>query len=244
VKVVGVTGAKVIPGLEAAPTQDFLAILSPTFVFPTPASFVDVVVASRKSQIAVLGALIKHFGFGVLGMLPALKTALDSSPRSLAERTYFTALPIRLGPEAGKIRFRPVDVPAPVTTGSGPDVLSTELAARVKASPLAFSVDIQRFVDETRTPIEQPALVWAESVSPWVPVARLSIPAQDTISPEGRKLAAHVERLSFDPWHALVEHRPLGPIMRARGAAYKRAVGLRGVISELEVRPPSAVMRD
>ena len=242
VKVVGVAGAKVIPGLEAAPTQDFLGILSPTFVFPDAAAFVDVVIASRSGQLAVLRALISHFGFGVLRMLPALKQALDSSTTSLAERSYFTALPIRLGPEAGKLSFRPVDVPPPAAAGSGPDALSMELRARVKASPLSFSVEVQRFVDETRTPIERPAVAWPESVSPWVPVARLAIPAQDTASAAGQKLTLHVERLSFDPWHALVEHRPLGPIMRARGAAYKRAVGLRDVISELEVRPPSAVM--
>jgi len=58
----------------------------------------------------------------------------------------------------------------------------------------------------------------------------------------GRALAAYVERLSFDPWHALVEHRPLGAVMRARAVAYKRAVIARGAISELEVKPPAAPM--
>jgi hypothetical protein len=51
-----------------------------------------------------------------------------------------------------------------------------------------------------------------------------------------------VERLSFDPWHALVEHRPLGVVMRARAVAYRRAVAAHGAISELEVKPPSIVM--
>jgi hypothetical protein len=34
-------------------------------------------------------------------------------------------------------------------------------------------------------------------------------------------LSEYVETLSFDPWHALVEHRPLGDIMRARNVAYR-----------------------
>jgi hypothetical protein len=112
----------------------------------------------------------------------------------------------------------------------------------VRASPLSFRVEAQRFVDELRTPIEDPTVEWGERDAPWVALARLAIPAQATESRAGRALAAYVERLSFDPWHALVEHRPLGVVMRARAVAYKRAVIARGAISELEVRPPSAVM--
>jgi hypothetical protein len=243
VKVVGVAGPKVIPGLESASTQDFLGILTPTFPFKDPAAFVDIVAGMRRGQLGVLKAILKHFGFfGLLGVISRLKRSVDASTQSLAERTYFTAVPIRLGPEAMKLRFRPIDLPPAVVASSGADVLTSELRARLRASPLAFSVEAQRFVDETRTPIEDPTVEWPESVSPWTAVARLSIPAQATDSAAGMKLASYVERLSFDPWHALVEHRPLGAIMRARGAAYRHAVLARGATSELDVRPPSAVI--
>jgi len=243
VKVLGVAGPKVIPGLESASTQDFLAVLSPTFPFKDPAAFVDIAMAGRRGRLAVLGAVLKHYGLaGLLGALPRLQRALDSSMRSLAERTYFTAVPLRLGPHAVKLRFRPVDVPPPVPPVGGPDALAVELQARVRASSLSFRVEAQRFVDESRTPIEDPTVEWAEKVSPWAALARLTIPAQAAESRAGRALAAYVERLSFDPWHALVEHRPLGVVMRARAVAYKRAVSARGAVSELEVKPPSEVM--
>jgi hypothetical protein len=243
VKVLGVAGPKVIPGLESASTQDFLAILSPTFPFKDPAAFVDIAVAGRRGRLAVLAAVLKHYGLtGLLGALPRLQRALDSSMRSLAERTYFTAVPLRLGPHAVKLRFRPVDVPPPAPPVGGPDALAVELHARVRASSLSFRVEAQRFVDESRTPIEDPTVEWAEKVSPWAALARLTIPAQAAESRAGRALTAYVERLSFDPWHALVEHRPLGVVMRARAVAYKRAVIARGAVSELEVKPPSAVM--
>jgi len=243
VKVLGVAGPKVIPGLESASTQDFLAILSPTFPFKDPAAFVDIAVAGRRGRLAVLGAVLKHYGLtGLLGALPRLQRALDSSMRSLAERTYFTAVPLRLGPHAVKLRFRPVDVPPPAPPVGGPDALAVELLARVRASSLSFRVEAQRFVDESRTPIEDPTVEWAEKVSPWAALARLTIPAQAAESRAGRALAAYVERLSFDPWHALVEHRPLGVVMRARAVAYRRAVAAHGAISELEVKPPSTVM--
>jgi hypothetical protein len=243
VKVLGVAGPKVLPGLESATTQDFLAILSPTFPFKDPAAFVDIAMAGRRGRLAVLGAVLKHYGLGGLfGTLPRLQRALDSSMRSLAERTYFTAVPLRLGPHAVKLRFRPVDVPPPVPPVGGPDALAVELQARVRASSLSFRVEAQRFVDESRTPIEDPTVEWTERVSPWTAVARLTIPAQAAESRAGRALAAYVERLSFDPWHALVEHRPLGVVMRARAVAYQRAAIARGAVSELEVEPPSALM--
>ena len=52
VKVLGVAGPKVIPGLESASTQDFLAILSPTFPFKDPAAFVEIGRASCRERVS------------------------------------------------------------------------------------------------------------------------------------------------------------------------------------------------
>jgi hypothetical protein len=43
-------------------------------------------------------------------------------------------------------------------------------------------------------------------------------------TPERMKEA---EDMSFDPWHALAEHRPLGGINRARRAVYAASLKLR-----------------
>lgn len=236
VKVCGVPGAKVIPGLEDAETQDFLAILTPTFGFKRPEAFVDVAVAAQKGQLAVLGAIVRNFGlFGAFGMLPKLQAALDKSRASLAERTYYTALPIRLGPGAVKVRFR-AEANGGAQATPGDDALGQELRDRVAKDEVRFALEVQRFADEARTPIEDPTVLWD---TPWVRAATLAIPAQDTRAPEGEKLSAYVESLSFDPWHALVEHRPLGAIMRARAAAYRVSVEARGARDERTVVPPS-----
>ena len=81
-------------------------------------------------------------------------------------------------------------------------------------------------------PIENSAVEWKETDSPFVSVARLTIPAQDIDSPEGRITANLVEALSFDPWHAPVEFRPLGALMRARNAAYRVSTRSRGAAPE------------
>ena len=75
-------------------------------------------------------------------------------------------------------------------------------------------------MDEQRTPIEDGSVDWPVDIAPYVRVARLVIPQQDAASERGRSLAAHIQKLSFDPWHALAEHRPLGGMMRARKVTY------------------------
>jgi hypothetical protein len=57
-----------------------------------------------------------------------------------------------------------------------------------------FDVSVQFFVDEQRTPIEDASVEWSESVSPFIPVARLEIPAQDVLGDDGKALEAQVGR--------------------------------------------------
>ena len=57
---------------------------------------------------------------------------------------------------------------------------------------------------------------WEEKDAPFVKVARLRIPCCEL--DDG--LRDKVNRLSFTPWHATDEHRPLGNVMRARKVAY------------------------
>lgn len=61
---------------------------------------------------------------------------------------------------------------------------------------------------------------WPEEIAPFVTVAVLSVPTQYTESTEGSKLATAIEAAAFDPWNALIEHRPLGEVMRARKVVY------------------------
>ena len=101
------------------------------------------------------------------------------------------------------------------------DYLGEELASRVKTGPVVYDLRIQFYTDEASTPIEVHDREW---VGEWVTIGTLTIPQQDTASPRGRRVTELVEKMSFDPWHALVEHRPLGNMMRARNHAYRLSV--------------------
>ena len=70
-------------------------------------------------------------------------------------------------------------------------------------------------------PVEDPTVRWTSEP---VPVATIRVGPQSFDTPEGMK---QCEELSFDSWHALAEHRPLGGINRARKAVYIASVELR-----------------
>jgi hypothetical protein len=105
--------------------------------------------------------------------------------------------------------------------GRSPDHLAEELTARLKAGPVSWDFQVQFFVDEERTPIEDASKEWSEADAPFVTLARLTLPSQDPASPRGQRIAQLVDQLSFDPWHATEDFRPLGDMMRARAHAYR-----------------------
>lgn len=233
VKVIGVPGKKLIPGLEDVRTQDFLAILTPTVPFPTPESFVGVVVAASGSKLLALPRVIRALGIGrFASVLKQLKAGLERPVASLAEVPFYTPLPIRWGDAAVKFMWAPLTSGAAGGATEGDERFAQDLAARLRGGPLRWELRIQAWVDEARTPIEDPTVLWDPAASPWVPVGRLELPQQDLEGAAAKELAARVERLSFDPWHAPAEFRPLGAMMRARAAAYRESVTERGVDAE------------
>jgi hypothetical protein len=223
VKVLGVPGKKLIRGLEHAPTQDFLFIQMSHLAFRDSAEFIAFVRA-MSSPLLALPRLLDAFGLGVFGLIWRLRAALGPTGVTLARTSFYTALPIRMGAYAGKLSLVPMGAVADRPLPAGPDAHAADLAARVAEGPLRYSLRVQLFRNDADTPLEDASVEWKEDVAPWIEVGRLTIPKQDPASPRGRKVADFVDRLSFDPWHALVDHRPLGDIMRARNVAYRVSV--------------------
>ena len=73
-------------------------------------------------------------------------------------------------------------------------------------------------------PIENAAVLWPERLSPRVSVATLRIPRQKFDSLAQIQFA---RRLSYNPWHCVPEHRPLGNQSRARHRMYYELSKLR-----------------
>ena len=136
--------------------------------------------------------------------------------------------PIKLGPYAVKFTVRPTDGTKPARKRRRTDdFLREELTERLRAGDLNFEFVVQFYVNDRFTPIEDSSVPWKPEHAPFVTVARLRIPKCDLSDPRIKALSVAVDRLSFNPWHAIEDHRPLGNVMRARKVAYQRSSDFR-----------------
>ena len=229
VKLLGVGGKKLIPGMEDETTQDFLAIRDASVPFANATEFIAAVRAGI-SPLAIFGFFGAAGFFRGIGILRRLTAGLGRPIASLATTRYFSALPIQLGEHAVKYSLAPRESGG--SADETPVDLGAELAERLKKGPVSWDFQLQFFVDEASTPIEDPTVAWSEEESPWLTVARLTLVEQDPTSERGKKIHEGVEPMSFDPWHAAVELKPLGQMMRARNHAYRESTIERGAAKE------------
>jgi hypothetical protein len=232
VKLLGVGGKKIIPGLENAPTQDFLLIGAPALPFKNADEFVPFV--TNIGNPWGLPLIILKVGLGrTLEIIKTVKSAPNRPTISLATMRYYSAAAIQFGAYAVHYSLKPHAADAPdAQPGQTPNYLAEDLSARIKQEPVVYDFAVQFFVDEARTPIEDSSVVWKEDLSPFVTLARLTLTPQDTDAAPGCKRHEFIEKLSFDIWHAPEEFRPLGNIMRARRVAYKASAKERQVLPE------------
>jgi hypothetical protein len=90
----------------------------------------------------------------------------------------------------------------------------------LSSAPVQFALHVRKYVSEQPTPVEDGAVEWKESDSPWLPVATLTIPVQNVLDFVGQPARDRVDALAFNPWHAPAEFRPLGNLNRARRPVY------------------------
>ena len=230
-KLLGVQGPKIIPGLENALTQDFLMIQTPTIPLRDAEEFVWFIEAGER-PLTLLPRAFARFGFGrTFEILGALKKTGAIPNLPIASTTYFSALPVQFGPYAVKYALRPRETHAPLKRLQ-PDQFAADFKMRIQSAPIVYDFQVQFFVDEERTPIERANAHWDEVQSPFVNVATVTLPCCDLDSSRAKQITDFVETLSFDPWHALKEHRPLGSTMRARNAAYRQSTEERKAAKE------------
>jgi hypothetical protein len=142
------------------------------------------------------------------------------------EVRYWSCVPYLCGPGlAVKYSVRPRGTHRTRIPWNPPDDwLRRSLAASLAERDSEFDVLLQRQTDPRRMPIEDASVEWSERLSPFVPVATLRIPRQTFDSPAQFTFA---RRLSYNPWHAVAEHRPLGNQNRARKRIYTELSRLR-----------------
>ncbi len=249
-KIVGVDGAR-LPGSEGDTTQDFVMINGPAFAAPTAKKFLGnlklLAKTTDKAPVAknVLSAALRGLESmleKVGGESSTLKSMGGHPATNPLGETYYTQVPVLYGPYMAKLSLAPVSPElialkdAPVDIGEQADALREAVVQHFRAHGGTWELRVQLCVDLETMPIEDASVVWPEDTSPYMAVARVSVPPQPAWS-EGRVQAIN-DGMAFSPWHGLAAHRPIGSIMRVRKAAYEMAARFRSERNATKVSEP------
>lgn len=234
IKLMGVPGPKL--GGERF-TQDFLGVSTPTFVTPDTRANAQLQVESLKNA-QVLYFLNLHAPHLLDFIMQGLWTKTQTSP---FEAPYFSCVPYLYGDgQAMQYSVWPTSTtrtPVPRLPLRPPDdYLRDAMVQTLAGSDVALEFRVQLQTDAHLMPIENNAVLWPERLSPRVPVATLRLPRQTFASPSQMAFA---RRLSYNPWHAIPEHRPLGNQGRARLRLYSELARLRQSANAVERYEPT-----
>ena len=235
IKLMGVPGPKLLDDEQW--TQDLLGVSTPTFVTP------DTRANARLQRWSYKNAQIFHFlNFREPHLLDAVMQFLwTKTQTSPLEGDYFSCVPYLLGEgQAMQYAFltrKRTRSKVPRLPRRPPDNYLREAMARTLAGEdVEFDITLQLQTDPFRMPIENNAVLWPTRLSPRVPAAVLRIPRQRFDSQEQLDFA---RVLSYNPWHSIPEHRPLGNQSRARKRMYSELSQLRQRLNAVEHYEPT-----
>jgi hypothetical protein len=98
----------------------------------------------------------------------------------------------------------------------------------------AFEVQLCR--DPDKQPVENPTVEWKEDDAPFLRVATLRLPRQD--SWDEKRVGAVEDQMRFSVWTGLAAHQPLGEINRARRDTYNHSAGFRATANRCPIHEP------
>lgn len=209
IKVMDVPGPKFLE--DETETQDFAMSNFPTFFAPNLQDYADLFRAQR-------GELTPE---RLQEIAPSLKRFQQIASQKLGNPLliqYWSMATFRCGSTIVKMSVRPQKPETPPETLPVSDnYLREAMVQSLAQEDYQFDFLVQRFVDETKTPMDNLMQEWTEADSPSIKVATLRIPKQRFDFEARRLLDAG---MFFTPWHAIAAHEPIGDLNLARKKVY------------------------
>lgn len=232
IKLMGVEGAKLTKDGDAEKNQDFILISDRRFVTKDVEQFDGLVRGLVGGPLAVGWFFLTH-----PRVARNLLTSLRRFGNPLGIR-YFSVAPYLLGTRAVKYSLTPRGArETPIPARPSDDYLREAMVRQLESGSAVFEFGVQLQTDPQAMPIEDPGVSWDEVQSPFRNVATLTIPAQVFDTARRREFG---DNLSFNPWRALPEHRPLGGISRARRQVYEALSAFRHERNQAPSAEPTA----
>jgi hypothetical protein len=235
IKLMGVPGPKLME--EEKFTLDMFGVSTPTFVTPDTKANAQLQIESLKNA-QIFYFINLHRPHVLDFIMQALWIKTQTSP---FEAPYFSCVPYLLGEgQAMQYSVWPKSrkrTPIPRLPLRPPDdYLRDAMVKSLTEGDVEFDIRLQRQTDPHLMPIENNGVLWPEKLSPRVSVATLRLPRQIFNSPAQMAFA---RRLSYNPWHCIAEHRPLGNQSRARRRMYFELSKLRHTMNNVPHYEPT-----
>lgn len=251
-KVLDVDGEKALPDISAR-TQDFLLVNHPTISSGDVHTYrrdqaVLLKASKQPEELQLAATAVLRAGAGLLHKVGIDRTggpAGQAMPHThLLGKTYYSQGAVRYGDHVAKVAIAPVSAGLTALTGQRVPVLQPPALRDLTSEFFAhdqgvWELRVQLATDLDVTPVEDASVEWPEDVTPYRTVATLTVEPQDSYSPERRVYAD--DDLSFNPWHCLIEHQPLGSIQRVRKPVYDDSSADRHRLNARPRREPDSI---
>lgn len=221
IKLMNIDQPTLLKDQQNAGSQDFVMINNDVFFIPTVKEYKTFM--QTQAQGDKFGYFFDNFNWNIFKwhyrQLYLGASTLKAAPDSLLTEQYYSLSAYRLGPE----RFMKYSAKACEDNVSvsvdedNPNFLRTELVEQLSSNQACFDFMVQVQDPTKNMPVEDTTVRWKTSDSPFVKVARITIPKQSFDTPEQN---AFCENLSFTPWHGTKDLEPVGGINRLRKAVY------------------------
>jgi hypothetical protein len=133
------------------------------------------------------------------------------------------------------------------------NLLRLAMMAFLAEHDASFDLLVQPRIDVPEMPIHDATIRWPESLSAFEKVATITIPRQmfwpqpglsEALAAATNEMMDLGENMSFNPWHALPEHEPLGAINLMRRRVYPAIVSLRNGLNRVGRTVPTVADYD
>lgn len=233
IKLMGVVGPKLMD--DEKNTQDFTLIGVRTFTASNTAGMAKLQTEIMRYRPAFYFFNPLYPGRFLDFIMQALDSRLLGSP--LESILYSCTAHLHGDGQAVHYSVRPCsNKRTPIPTLPSDNYLREAMIQTLRDEDVYFDFMVQLQKDPHRQPIEDASIEWKESETPFVPVAKIYIPKQKFASPAQLQFA---DMLTFNPWHCLAEHRPLGNINRSRKALYQETSRFRQEMSGVQHYEPT-----
>lgn len=138
--------------------------------------------------------------------------------------TYYTSAALRYGDYLAKLSAVPVSASLQPLRGKriemqNASTLRDLIVEFFREQSAEYELRAQLCTNLETMPIEDTSIQWSEQDSPYQTIASITIGMQEAYSPARQVYVDEV--LSFNPWHTIAAHQPLGSIQRVRKQVYE-----------------------